>query len=161
MRNAGGRLVAPPPPSTYLEVVRKQPSLQASQGPLTAEGCGAINAADERKIKAATPSRLSLVRGGRPRRADGSDNEHEHKGDCGVCVVRGHASRFGRTSSGQSEFGGEGKKKTQPNKNKTRPTTLAGFADRAEALAGEICGLFMKTRRGGSRRRGKQSALRQ
>lgn len=43
-------------------------------------------------------------------------------------------------------------------RNKTKKTNNAGrFVDRADALAGEICGLFMKTRRGGSQRRGKQS----
>lgn len=131
------------------KIIRKQLSLQASQGPLMREGCGVINVADERKIKAVTSRRLSLVWDSRPRRADGSDNEDEHR-EPSMCVVRWHASflyeKVLRTSTGKNE--GE---KTSNNAGR--------FADRAEALAGEICGLFMKTRRGGSRRRGKQSVL--
>lgn len=118
MRNAGGRLITPPPlpQSTYLEKLKKQLSLQASQGPLMREGCGAINVADERKIKAATSRRLSLVWDSRPRRADGSDNEDEHR-EPSVCVVRWHASFFTIKFS-----------ERRPRKNEAvkRPTMLAG-----------------------------------
>lgn len=122
------------------------------------QGCRAINVADERKIKAATsPTTLAGFWDSRPRRADGSDNEDRENLRCVLSV---DTRLFFLIFFLRESFANVDRRENEGAKKKTS-NNAGRFADRAEALAGEICGLFMKTRRGGSRRRGKQSALRQ
>lgn len=112
------------------------------------EGGGAINVADERQIKACLVGTADhAAPTARTMRTNTASLRSVLSVDTRLFSPPTPNEEVARTST-RGWGGGES-------------NNAARFADRADALAGEICGLFMKTRRGGSQRRGKQTPLSQ